>query len=74
MVEADQPGGTTAFYSVISSPTEVAKNVLYITNTLIADSFVSYRLFMVWNRAWWILIVPIILLFATAGMYTFLGI
>ena len=56
---------------MISSPTEVAKNVLYITNTLIADSFVSYRLFMVWNRAWWILIVPIILLFATAGAYTF---
>ena len=71
MVEADQPGGTTAFYSVISSPTEVAKNVLYITNTLIADTFVSYRLFTVWNRAWWILFVPIVLLVATASAYAF---
>lgn len=34
------PGGTEAFYSKISDPTEVAKNVVYITMTLVADSFV----------------------------------
>ena len=67
MVEGNKPNGTLNFYSVISSPTEVAKNVLYISMTLIADSFVTYRLYMVWNRTWWILVCPTILLFATAG-------
>ena len=40
MVWGKNPGGTDAFYSRISDPTEVAKNVLYITMTLVADSFV----------------------------------
>ncbi|KAI0351179.1 hypothetical protein OH77DRAFT_1411426 [Trametes cingulata] len=66
VVWADKPGGTNAFYARISDPTEVAKNVLYITMTLVADSFVSYRLFIVWNRTWWILCIPSVLLLATA--------
>ncbi|KAH9900690.1 hypothetical protein C8Q73DRAFT_742550 [Cubamyces lactineus] len=66
VVWGKNPGGTDAFYGRISDPTEVAKNVLYITMTLVADSFVSYRLYVVWNRQWWILIVPTVLLLATA--------
>ncbi|KAI0820502.1 hypothetical protein BC628DRAFT_1422839 [Trametes gibbosa] len=60
------PGGTEAFYAKISDPTEVAKNVVYITMTLVADSFVTYRLYVVWSRVWWILIVPSVMLIATA--------
>lgn len=69
MVNGETPGGTTTFYNTISSPTEVAKDAIYITMTLIADTFVSYRLYMVWNRAWWILIIPTVLLLATAGTF-----
>ncbi|KAI0669111.1 hypothetical protein C8Q78DRAFT_1071091 [Trametes maxima] len=60
------PNGTNSFYARISDPTEVAKNVIYISMTLVADSFVTYRLFVVWNRVWWILVVPCVLLVATA--------
>ncbi|KAI0738215.1 hypothetical protein C8Q80DRAFT_1275742 [Daedaleopsis nitida] len=60
------PDGTTLFYSTLNNPTHVAKNVIYITMTLVGDTFVTYRLFIVWNRAWWILVLPVMLLFATA--------
>ncbi|KAI8992744.1 hypothetical protein BD414DRAFT_482056 [Trametes punicea] len=61
-----QANGAEAFYDRVSDPTEVAKDVIYITMTLVADSFVSYRLFVVWNRTWWILVLPTLLLIATA--------
>ncbi|KAI0655778.1 hypothetical protein C8Q70DRAFT_415098 [Cubamyces menziesii] len=63
---ARQADGAEAFYNIVSDPTEVAKDVVYITMTLVADSFVSYRLWVVWNRVWWVLIVPVLLLIATA--------
>ncbi|KAL7278438.1 hypothetical protein ACG7TL_007435 [Trametes sanguinea] len=66
VVWGQKPNGTNEFYAIISSPTEVAKNVIYISMTLVADSFVTYRLFIVWNRTWYILIIPITLLVATA--------
>ncbi|KAI8992748.1 hypothetical protein BD414DRAFT_482075 [Trametes punicea] len=66
VVWGQKPDGTNQFYARISDPTEVAKNVIYITMTLVADSFVTYRLFIVWNRNWLILVIPITLLIATA--------
>lgn len=30
----------------------------------------TYRLYVVWNRVWWILIVPSVLLLGTAGVYS----
>ncbi|CDO76588.1 hypothetical protein BN946_scf184868.g2 [Trametes cinnabarina] len=66
VVWGQKPNGTNDFYAIISSPTEVAKNVIYISMTLVADSFVTYRLFIVWNKTWWILVVPVTLLVATA--------
>ncbi|KAI9061933.1 hypothetical protein FKP32DRAFT_1612869 [Trametes sanguinea] len=66
VVWGQKPNGTNEFYAIISSPTEVAKNVIYISMTLVADSFVTYRLFIVWNRTWWILTIPVTLLVATA--------
>ncbi|KAI9061938.1 hypothetical protein FKP32DRAFT_1575162 [Trametes sanguinea] len=61
-----QANGAEAFYDIVSDPTEVAKDVIYITMTLVADSFVTYRLYIVWNRTWWILVLPVLLLIATA--------
>ncbi|CDO76073.1 hypothetical protein BN946_scf184814.g6 [Trametes cinnabarina] len=34
--------------------------------TLVADSFVLYRLYVVWNRSCWVLVLPVLLLIATA--------
>ncbi|KAI0324274.1 hypothetical protein GY45DRAFT_432128 [Cubamyces sp. BRFM 1775] len=59
-------GGANAFYSIISDPTQVAKDAVYIITTLIADCFVTYRLWIVWNRVWWVLPLPILLVLTTA--------
>ncbi|KAI0324272.1 hypothetical protein GY45DRAFT_432739 [Cubamyces sp. BRFM 1775] len=60
------PHGANDYYSIVSDPTEVAKDAVYNLTTFVADSFVTYRLWIVWNRTWWILIVPSILLLGTA--------
>lgn len=89
MNEGGKPDGTLNFYLRLNNPTHIAKNVIFITMTLVGDSFVvslvilhersersmmaiqqSYRLWIVWNRAWWIIILPIGLLFATASTYS----
>ncbi|KAI1793605.1 hypothetical protein LXA43DRAFT_196949 [Ganoderma leucocontextum] len=66
VVKGGTPGGTTDFFNTLNNPTLVAKNVVYITMTLVGDTFVTYRLFMVWNRAWSIVVFPILLLLGTA--------
>ncbi|KAI0655757.1 hypothetical protein C8Q70DRAFT_413470 [Cubamyces menziesii] len=57
---------TEAFYARISDPTNVATNTIYLVTTLLADTFFSYRLYIVWNRTWWIVIVPALLVLSTA--------
>ncbi|OBZ74481.1 hypothetical protein A0H81_05134 [Grifola frondosa] len=42
-------------------------SVIFITQTLVGDSFVTYRLFIVWNRTLWIIVIPILLL-TSAGI------
>ncbi|TFK90719.1 hypothetical protein K466DRAFT_484278 [Polyporus arcularius HHB13444] len=64
--EGGKPDGTLNFYSDLANPTHVAKNVIYITMTIVGDTFVTYRLYIVWNRAWWIVVLPGLLLLATA--------
>ena len=67
MVEGGKPDGALTFYSTLNDPTLVAKDTIYITMTIVADSFVTYRLYVVWNHTWYIVVLPIILLLATAG-------
>ncbi|KAI0753775.1 hypothetical protein C8Q74DRAFT_336231 [Fomes fomentarius] len=63
--EGGKPDGTLAFYGRLSNPTHVAKSVIFITMTLVGDGFVTYRLWIVWGRAWWIAVVPALSLFST---------
>ncbi|KAH9900672.1 hypothetical protein C8Q73DRAFT_636519 [Cubamyces lactineus] len=67
-VGGEHPDGANDYYSRVSDPTEVAKDAVYNLTTFVADSFVTYRLWIVWNRTWWILIVPSILLLGTAAV------
>ncbi|KAI0742395.1 hypothetical protein C8Q80DRAFT_904930 [Daedaleopsis nitida] len=60
------PTGTLDFYSRLSNPTHVGKSVIYITQTLVGDAFVAYRMYVVWGRNPWILVLPLSLLFGTA--------
>jgi len=54
------PGGPTAFLSNVSQWTFVSKNYVYAIQTIIADSVILYRCYMVWHSKL-IMIVPIIL-------------
>lgn len=67
VVHGGTPDGTATFYETLSDPTEVAKNVIYITMTLVGDAFVTYRLFVVWNHSYLIIALPTALILATAG-------
>ncbi|KAI1795337.1 hypothetical protein LXA43DRAFT_881965 [Ganoderma leucocontextum] len=60
------PTGTLDFYNLLSNPTHVGKSVIYITQTLVGDGFVTYRLFIVYNRNLWILVLPLLLVVGTA--------
>ncbi|KAI9434588.1 hypothetical protein H4582DRAFT_2175182 [Lactarius indigo] len=46
-----------------STPEHVAQEFLYITNSLIGDAILIWRLWIIWNRNFW-LCVPFIILFA----------
>ncbi|PSR71634.1 hypothetical protein PHLCEN_2v12487 [Hermanssonia centrifuga] len=63
---AGQAGGLELFYGALNTPTETAKIVLYVTQTLVGDTFVIYRLCIVWGRNLWIIILPICLLISSA--------
>ncbi|KAF7364331.1 hypothetical protein MSAN_01093300 [Mycena sanguinolenta] len=57
----DSPDGAIAYYDLVSNSLEAAKDGVYITVTLVADHFMIYRLFVVWNRNWLIVVLPILL-------------
>ncbi|KAJ6458183.1 hypothetical protein C8R45DRAFT_1183614 [Mycena sanguinolenta] len=57
----DSAGGPIVYYSTISNSLESVKTGVYITVTLVADHFMIYRVFVVWNRNWPILILPTML-------------
>ncbi|KAI0753722.1 hypothetical protein C8Q74DRAFT_332339 [Fomes fomentarius] len=59
------PTGTLDFYNQLRNPTHVGKSVIYATQTLVGDSFVTYRMYVVWNRMPFIVVLPILLLIAT---------
>ena len=61
---------TTAFFSRLSEQTQVAKSTIFVTSILIGDAFLTYRLWVVWNRSWMIIIVPIGMLLGTASKST----
>ncbi|KAJ7730352.1 hypothetical protein DFH07DRAFT_895197 [Mycena maculata] len=61
----DTPGGSLAYYANISNPLQAAKTAVYVTLTLTGDFFVIYRCYIVWNRRWPVVVVPILLWIAT---------
>ena len=67
MVHGNTENGSTDFFNRLSNPTYIAKDVIYVTQTIIGDAFVTYRLFVVWNRSWPVVVFPILLLLGAAG-------
>ncbi|KAI0261123.1 hypothetical protein BC834DRAFT_972910 [Gloeopeniophorella convolvens] len=57
-----------------STPEHVAQEVLYITNSLIGDAILIWRLYIIWGRNVWLCVPFVILCIATAvSGYTALG-
>ncbi|KAG2110696.1 hypothetical protein DEU56DRAFT_749797 [Suillus clintonianus] len=54
------PGGPAAFFAYAPQPTFVAKNAIYILQTLVGDGVVIYRCYVVWQSVW-IIVIPCIM-------------
>ncbi|CDO76950.1 hypothetical protein BN946_scf184587.g4 [Trametes cinnabarina] len=48
----------------LGDPIGVAKFVIYVTQSLISDGFMVYRVYVVWDRSWRVIVVPTLILFA----------
>ncbi|KAH8104660.1 hypothetical protein BXZ70DRAFT_606660 [Cristinia sonorae] len=62
----DAPGGPAAFFSDVSIPANVVKVGLHTVNSVVGDSVVVWRCWLVWGRDWKICVVPILLVAASA--------
>ncbi|KAJ7792472.1 hypothetical protein B0H14DRAFT_3889908 [Mycena olivaceomarginata] len=60
------PDGPVVFYNTLTLPSYTAKNAVYTTLTVVADSFATYRCYVVWNRNRYIGAIPAMLLVGTA--------
>ncbi|KAH9985672.1 hypothetical protein BJV74DRAFT_886230 [Russula compacta] len=50
-----------------ATPEHVAQEVLYITNSLIGDAILIWRLWVIWDRNFWLCVPFIVLCIATGG-------
>ncbi|KAJ7673978.1 hypothetical protein DFH06DRAFT_1445528 [Mycena polygramma] len=61
----DTPAGAIAYYGDVSNPLEIAKTAVYVCITLTGDFFMIYRCFVIYNRKWAVVALPILLWFGT---------
>ncbi|KAL7277969.1 hypothetical protein ACG7TL_007922 [Trametes sanguinea] len=66
IVLRDQPGGPGAFFSDVSIPANVVKVGIHTVNSIIGDSIVVWRCWLVWGRDWKMCVLPILLIIASA--------
>ncbi|KAJ7870765.1 hypothetical protein B0H14DRAFT_2725310 [Mycena olivaceomarginata] len=68
----DTPAGALAYYEDVGNPLEAAKDAVYVTLTMTGDLFMVssaddmdwiYRCFIVWDRRWLVVMLPIALWF-----------
>ncbi|KAI0029799.1 hypothetical protein K488DRAFT_88395 [Vararia minispora EC-137] len=58
---------TIAYFADIAAPINRAKDVIYVTSTVIADSVVVWRCWAIWNGNLYVLVLPILLVMGTAA-------
>ncbi|KAJ7052954.1 hypothetical protein C8F01DRAFT_1032778 [Mycena amicta] len=62
----DTPAGALAYYADVADPLETAKTAVYVTVTQTGDFFMIYRCFIVWNRKWRVVLLPMLMWGGTA--------
>ncbi|KAJ8462333.1 hypothetical protein ONZ45_g17973 [Pleurotus djamor] len=60
-VHAAAPGGAVAYFDDFSSWDHVAKDALYGLQEFLGNTAATYRCFILWNRSWRIIALPLIL-------------
>ncbi|KAI0789589.1 hypothetical protein C8Q75DRAFT_142547 [Abortiporus biennis] len=60
------PGGPAAFFSDVSKPGNVVKVGIHTVNSIIGDSVVVWRCYLVWSKDWRMCVVPVLLVIASA--------
>ncbi|KAH8101903.1 hypothetical protein BXZ70DRAFT_84752 [Cristinia sonorae] len=66
--------GAVMYLADIGRPLNRAKDMVYITTIVLGDSILVWRCFMVWNRNWYVIILPVIMVIGTAiSGYTAVG-
>ncbi|KAJ4496685.1 hypothetical protein C8R41DRAFT_902019 [Lentinula lateritia] len=53
------PGGASAYFKIQTNPLAVTKLILYSTNVTAQNLFLIWRLWGVWNRRWWVVVLPL---------------
>ncbi|KAJ7118540.1 hypothetical protein C8R43DRAFT_1137279 [Mycena crocata] len=59
-------GGPVGYLGVLSRWEHVFKNVIYVTQSLVGDSVVVYRCWVLWNRNFFVVCVPFFMVFGSA--------
>ncbi|KAJ7838724.1 hypothetical protein B0H14DRAFT_2361492, partial [Mycena olivaceomarginata] len=70
IIYKDEPGGPPAYFNKLSEFTQIFGSAIYVAQTLVGDSVVLYRCYLVWGRQWQVVAFPFILLLGstTAGV------
>ncbi|RPD64208.1 hypothetical protein L226DRAFT_569675 [Lentinus tigrinus ALCF2SS1-7] len=50
----------TAYYSDFSQPTAIALNALTVMAVLVCDLMLIYRTWIIWNRRYWVAVLPLV--------------
>lgn len=62
----DEPGGPGAFFNQLSEFTQIFGSTIYVAQTLVGDSVVLLRCYLVWGNNFSVVAFPILLLFGSA--------
>ncbi|KAF8172557.1 hypothetical protein K438DRAFT_1981405 [Mycena galopus ATCC 62051] len=60
--------GTELVFGAPNSTTGIITNTCWFIATLIADSFIIFRTFIVWKKNYWVIIIPVLLWLANFGI------
>lgn len=68
VVHRDEEGGPGSYLRRSSTLSQLLATILYLFQTLVGDSFLLFRMAIVWGRDWRIVSIPLVLLIASIGI------
>ncbi|KAF8576711.1 hypothetical protein K439DRAFT_1664515 [Ramaria rubella] len=62
----DAPGGPAAYFADLARWDHIVKDSIYVTQTLLGDTLVIYRCWIVWSNSYRVIVLPLALLISSA--------